>query len=69
LITLFTPQEKNVIILTAQGYNTKEVASVLEISDLTVSVHKKNIVRKAACKNMYQVVAVYAHVLGYGSDI
>ena len=51
-----TPREIEVLKLIGKAHNTKEIAKVLFISDQTVSVHRKNIMRKLGVKNTASLV-------------
>ncbi len=47
----FTERELEVLKLIAKGFTTKEIASVLYISERTVETHRKNLMRKSSCHN------------------
>ncbi|MBU3895667.1 LuxR C-terminal-related transcriptional regulator [Serratia rubidaea] len=51
-IALFTPTEKNVIIELLNGSPPRAVAKKLSISVKTVSVHKRNALKKMSVKNL-----------------
>ena len=51
-----TPREIEVLKLISQAMSTKEIARNLYISDQTVSVHRKNIMRKLGVNNTAAVV-------------
>ncbi len=51
-----TPREIEVLRLISQAMSTKEIARSLYISDQTVSVHRKNIMRKLGVNNTAAVV-------------
>lgn len=48
---LLTKREKEIIKLVANGKSTKEIAEMLFLSPLTVSTHRKNLIRKIECEN------------------
>lgn len=50
-IYLLTRRESEILSLIAQAFSNKEIASRLYISDQTVSVHRKNIMRKLGVCN------------------
>ncbi|WP_160070241.1 LuxR C-terminal-related transcriptional regulator [Sphingobacterium bovisgrunnientis] len=53
--SLFTRREKEIIQLVLLGRTTLEIASALYISPYTVSVHRKNILRKSNCKSFVEL--------------
>ena len=53
---LLTKREKEIIVLIAQGKSSQEIADQLFISALTVSTHRKNIIRKLDCKSSAELV-------------
>ncbi|ATA89042.1 hypothetical protein CGC58_04520 [Capnocytophaga stomatis] len=54
-ITL-SDREKEVIYLSAQGYNVKEVAKLLFIAPNTVKFHRKNIFEKTGTNNITEIL-------------
>lgn len=54
-----TLKELQIIGLLAQGYSNLQIASMLNISNKTVSTHKKNILRKTGANNLFELAAVY----------
>ena len=48
---LLTQREKEVLKLIAKELTNKEIASILHISERTVEVHRKNMMRKTASSN------------------
>ena len=44
--TRLTPREKDVYNLVASGFNSKQIAAILYISEFTVSNHRKSIMKK-----------------------
>jgi DNA-binding NarL/FixJ family response regulator len=48
-------REKQIAKLVAQGYSTAKIANTLFISELTVSTHRKNILRKLKLENSVQL--------------
>jgi len=53
----FTIREIEVIRLLMQGYISKEIAAILNISQETTNSHKKNALKKSNSKNSVQLVA------------
>jgi len=54
-VNLLSKREKQIAKLVAQGYSTPKIASTLFISELTVSTHRKNIIRKLNLENSVQL--------------
>jgi DNA-binding NarL/FixJ family response regulator len=52
---LLSKREKQIAKLVAKGYSTPKIASTLFISELTVSTHRKNIIRKLNLENSVQL--------------
>lgn len=52
----FSKREVDIIRNIANGLNSLEIAKKLFISDSTVKKHRKNILKKSACKNTAQLV-------------
>jgi DNA-binding CsgD family transcriptional regulator len=53
-----TKQEKKVLLLTMQGFSSKQIAVKLQLSQNTISNHRKNMLRKTRCKNIAHLVCV-----------
>ena len=58
-----TPREKETLQLLAKGGTNKEIANTLGLSDQTVKIHLKNILKKLHMNNRIQA-AVYAYQQG-----
>lgn len=56
--SVLSKREKEVLILLAQGYKTKEVAGMLVLSHHTVASHQRNVYSKLSVKNKSEAVAV-----------
>ncbi len=56
---IFTKREKEVIRLIGNGANSIEIAETLFISKHTVTTHRKNILKKADCKNWMEFFSIY----------
>jgi len=54
-VNLLSKREKQIAKLVAQGYSTPKIANMLFISELTVSTHRKNIIRKLNLENSVQL--------------
>jgi DNA-binding NarL/FixJ family response regulator len=54
-VNLLSKREKQIAKLVAEGYSTPKIASTLFISELTVSTHRKNIIRKLNLENSVQL--------------
>lgn len=57
--TLLTPKELQVLGLLSKGLSNLKIAEMLNISNKTVSTHKKNILRKTGASNLLELVAVF----------
>ncbi|MDX1795641.1 MAG: response regulator transcription factor [Hydrogenovibrio sp.] len=55
-------REKQVIKLVAEGYKTKDIAEMLEISDRTVSKHRENIMTKLGMTASAELVNYASHI-------
>ena len=55
--SLFTAREMEVIRRLGYGFTSAEVAADLNIAENTVKNHRKNILKKAGCKNTGQLVS------------
>ncbi|WP_299597058.1 response regulator transcription factor [uncultured Microbulbifer sp.] len=53
---LFTARERQVLSLVAGGATSVEIAKHLNISVHTVKNHRKNLLRKAGCRNAGQLI-------------
>lgn len=56
IIPKLTKREKEILVLIADEYNTKEIASTLFISINTVETHRKNLIAKFDVKNSIGLV-------------
>ncbi|VDZ65751.1 Virulence factors putative positive transcription regulator BvgA [Serratia odorifera] len=54
-----TPKELQVLGLLSKGLSNLQIAAMLNISNKTVSTHKKNILRKTGASNLLELVAVF----------
>lgn len=53
----FTPTELLVTYAIHKGFKNREIAEKLNVSDHTIATHRKNIMRKANCSNVKQLLA------------
>jgi DNA-binding NarL/FixJ family response regulator len=53
---LLTPREKEILQLLAEGKSNKEVASLLEVSTLTVETHRANLMQKLSLHSTAEIV-------------
>ena len=60
----FTSREEQIVVLIAEGKNNKAIAGELGISDGTVKVHVKNVLRKLNLSSRLET-AVWAFENGY----
>ena len=51
-----SPRQKEVLQLISDGYNSKEIADLLSISDHTVITHRKNLMEKFEAKNTAHLI-------------
>ncbi len=56
-----TKREKEIIALIAAGKTTKEIASLLFLSELTIKTHRKNISEKLGTKGMADLISKTIH--------
>lgn len=54
-----TPRELEVMSLVAQGLANKEIAASLAISEVTVKVHRSQVMRKMAARSLPELVRIY----------
>lgn len=50
-------RELQILQLLAEGQTSKQIASVLDITELTVQTHRRNMLRKMKLKNAQQMVS------------
>jgi len=53
--SLLTRRETEILKLVLAGNSTPEISSILHLSVHTVSVHRKNILRKSNCKSFFEL--------------
>ncbi|MEW4922931.1 helix-turn-helix transcriptional regulator [Algibacter sp. 2305UL17-15] len=54
--SLISPREKEVLILVADGFSSKQIADMLFISNHTAITHRKNLIEKFKVKNTAQLI-------------
>lgn len=52
-----TAREQQILMLIAEGYNSKEISERLFLSKHTVDTHRKNILRKSKASNLNQLIS------------
>ena len=57
-VTRLSEREKEIMLLIANGYTSKEIASNLSISKLTVDTHRKHIQQKLGVENMVELLKI-----------
>jgi DNA-binding NarL/FixJ family response regulator len=60
IVPALTKREREVLKLTAEGYNTKEIAFELGVSVKMIETHRKHIKQKLKLKNVAQLVSYAA---------
>ncbi len=55
-IKTFSVQEKKILQLLSEGFDTKKIADILSISHHTVDTHRRNLIKKADCIDTTAVV-------------
>lgn len=58
-----TCREKAVLACLTSGMNNREIAEKLQISNKTVSTHKRNVMKKFGAKNIFELFSEFAPVL------
>lgn len=54
--SLISPREKEVLMLIADGFSSKQIADMLFISNHTAITHRKNLIEKFKVKNTAQLI-------------
>ena len=52
----FSPREREIVKLIADGHTSKEIADVLRISAATVDTHRRNLMAKAGARNAADLI-------------
>lgn len=53
-----TPREKEVIVLVASGLMNKQIAARLGVTEITVKVHRGNVMRKMGARSLAELVRI-----------
>ncbi|MFN3639700.1 MAG: response regulator [Flavobacterium sp.] len=53
---IISPREREILILTAQGYTTEEISKHMCLSIRTIDSHKRNVIAKMGCYNIIGVI-------------
>lgn len=53
---IFTKRELEILTLISDGKSNKQIAQHLSVTEATVKVHRKNILKKAEGKNIVQII-------------
>jgi FixJ family two-component response regulator len=67
LFQSLTPREREVITLVTAGLMNKQIAAELDVSEITVKIHRAHVMRKMGAKTLADLVRM-AQVLGIGRD-
>jgi len=62
-----SPREKDILRCLVQGYTNKMIARHLHITEATVKVHSKNLLKKIPARNRTEA-AIWAFNAGYGNE-
>jgi DNA-binding NarL/FixJ family response regulator len=54
---VFSPREKELLILLSEGLSSHEIGTKLGISERTVETHRKNMIKKLSVKNIAELIA------------
>ena len=54
---IFTPAETNVLVHISEGYSTKQIAAMLNLSEKTIETHRKHLFDKSGVKNVAELMA------------
>ena len=54
--SVLSPRETEVLLLAAQGLNSRQIASKLKVKSGTVSFHKQNIYNKLSVSNVVSAI-------------
>jgi FixJ family two-component response regulator len=59
-----TPREREVFALVVEGLSHKQIAGQLGTSEVTIKVHKKNIMNKMQSRSLVELVAMHQVIAG-----
>lgn len=55
-IRALSPRERQVMLLVVEGHLNKQVGAALEIAEITVKVHRRNVMRKMGARSLPELV-------------
>ena len=58
MVTEMTKQEREVLVLIAEGYSTKEISVKMRLAEGTVETYRKRMMTKVKAKNAPHLVAI-----------
>jgi DNA-binding CsgD family transcriptional regulator len=63
--SVFTKKEREILLLLADGFSSKQIAAKLFISQHTVVIHRKNLLKKSNTKNVAELIgyAIAKHII------
>jgi FixJ family two-component response regulator len=64
-----TPREREVFALVVRGFLNKQVAGFLTISQITVQIHRSNLMRKMAARSFADLVCMAIRLQVLGKDL
>jgi FixJ family two-component response regulator len=64
-----TPREREVFTLVVRGFLNKQVAAVLTISQITVQIHRGNLMRKMRARSFADLVCMAVRLQLLGNDL
>jgi DNA-binding CsgD family transcriptional regulator len=59
-VDILSPREREVLALVSQGLRNRDIATRLFISEVTVKVHVRNILRKLGARSRAHAVSIAA---------
>ena len=62
-LELLTPRQKEVLSLVTSGLMNKQIAGILDVSEITVKIHRGQVMKKMEAKSLAELVKM-AEMLG-----